>query len=51
MRTVVIFVGLYTIVSVTGCGGGSVEHEHFESPEFSDAGFLWPHVNRMRGLR
>ena len=37
MRKEVIIVGLFTIVTVAGCGGGSVEHEHeiYESPTFS----------------
>ncbi len=35
MRTVVIFAGLFAIVCVAGCGGGSVEHEYYESEDFS----------------
>ena len=35
MRTVVVIVGLVAIVCIAGCGGGSVEHEQFESPDFS----------------
>lgn len=35
MNRVVIFVGIVSVVTVSGCGGGSVEHEQFESPEFS----------------
>lgn len=35
MRNFVVIAGFVTVVSITGCGGGSVEHEHFESPEFS----------------
>ena len=35
MRTIVTFVGLFTIVCVAGCGGGSVEHEYYESEDYS----------------
>jgi len=35
MRTVVIFAGLFAIVSITGCGGGSVGHEFYESEDYS----------------
>ena len=37
MRNFVIFAGLITIVTIAGCGGGSVEHEHeiYESAKFS----------------
>ena len=35
MKQIVIFVGLFIVVTIAGCGGGSVEHEYIESPEFS----------------
>lgn len=37
MKRTVIVAGLFTIITVAGCGGGSVEHEHeyYESPELS----------------
>ena len=35
MRNFVAIAGLFTAASIAGCGGGSVEHEHFESHEFS----------------
>jgi hypothetical protein len=37
MRNVVICAGLFAIVAVAGCGGGSVEHEHeyYDSPDYS----------------
>lgn len=35
MNRVVIVVGIVSVVGIAGCGGGSVEHEQFESPEFS----------------
>lgn len=34
MKNVAIIVGLVSVVAVVGCGG-SLEHEQFESPEFS----------------
>ena len=35
MGTVVAIAGLVTIVCVAGCGGGSVEHEYYESEDNS----------------
>lgn len=35
MNRIIVVAELLIVVSVAGCGGGSVEHEHFESPEFS----------------
>ena len=35
MKPIIIVAGLLIVVSVAGCGGGSVEHEYIESPQFS----------------
>ena len=35
MNRIVIVAGLLIVVSAVGCGGGSVEHEYVEYPEFS----------------
>ena len=35
MNRIVTVAGLLIVVTAAGCGGGSVEHEYVESPEFS----------------
>jgi len=35
MNRIIIVAGLLVVITAAGCGGGSVEHEKFESPQFS----------------
>ena len=34
MSRVIVVAGILIVVTAAGCGGGSVEHEYYESPEY-----------------